>query len=452
VRPGDRNETTDADATRLTLEEAINRALEANRSLADASDRVEGSGYSLVAARAEFELKFFPDSRLSASGSDRESQQDLRTGVAVERKFGGGTVTRVRPSFSRIGDEFHTGLDSRLTQPLLRGRGREYNLSRVRGEEFSARSARRGLYLARVKTVLQTVSVAYAAVRQRELVRLNEESAERLRGHAAAAAAKERVGLTGPIDTYRARIQLKQAEDGLTISREAYQDALDSLKVLLALPLSEELNVRLPLAYETVSLGEEEGLRLAQENRVELDQARDALSEARRRSRIARHGTRPDLNLVLGYSRLGTSNVPGESFTAHEDFYTVNLATTTDLARTAERAAYQQSLLTIRSARRDLSLLRDEVAREAKRELRNLRRADERVSIQREQLKQAEGKLKLAQVKFKRGLASNFDVIEAEAEFRRTQVSLVSVAIEYIVGTYRLRGALGTLLERPRSF
>ncbi len=42
------------------------------------------------------------------------------------------------------------------------------------------------------------------------------------------------------------------------------------------------------------------------------------------------------------------------------------------------------------------------------------------------------------------------DVIEAQTERQRARVDLLAVRTEYIVSTYRLRAALGTLLERER--
>ena len=84
------------------------------------------------------------------------------------------------------------------------------------------------------------------------------------------------------------------------------------------------------------------------------------------------------------------------------------------MARTVERATYKQSLITVRSAYRSQSLLRDEVIRQVKSELRNLRRSEQRINIRRVQIGQAEGQLELARVKFQHGLANNFDLIEAE--------------------------------------
>ena len=433
----------------LTLEEAINRALEANRSVLDAEDGVESARLFLVSAESEFELKLFPLAEAGfTGGNDEDAEEDLGAGITVQKKFSHGTVVALEPNTQKTGETYQTGVDSSLSQPLLRGRDREFNLSGVHGAEFGARWARRSLYLTRVGTVISTVRAAYAVVRQRELMRVNEESVSRLRNHAEAARVKEKFGLATPIDVYRAEIELKQSEDNLASAREAYKDAMDSLKLILAFPIEDEIEVSAPLEYSSVRMDEKEAVELAFKNRVELRQAWDAVKDAERRSRVAKHGILPELNLVLGFSPTGDSDDFGDSLELNEYTWGVSLSSSTDISRTAERAAYDQSMLGVNAAYRSMGLLRDEIAREAKSALRTLNEAEQRIEIQRKQIENAEGKLKLAQVKFKHGMANNFDLIEAEEQLRQAQTNMISVVIDYIVGSYSLRAAIGTLLEQ----
>ena len=75
-------------------------------------------------------------------------------------------------------------MDTSLIQPLLKGFNKEFTYQVFTGAEFSDRTSKRSLYLTQVKTVLDTVRAMYEVVRQKELVKLNEESERRLRGHA----------------------------------------------------------------------------------------------------------------------------------------------------------------------------------------------------------------------------------------------------------------------------
>jgi outer membrane protein TolC len=44
-------------------------------------------------------------------------------------------------------------------------------------------------------------------------------------------------------------------------------------------------------------------------------------------------------------------------------------------------------------------------------------------------------------------MANNFDVIEAESELQEARLNLLAAQIESIVGMYRLRAAIGTLID-----
>ena len=433
----------------LELEEAINRALEANRSILDAQDGVESARLSIVSAESEFELKFFPLAEVGfTDGSEEDAEENFGTGVAIQKKFSYGTVATLEPNIQRTGDAYESGVNSSIFQPLLRGRDREFNLSGVYGSEFGARSARRFLYLTRVATVISTVRAFYSVARQRELMRVNDDSVSRLKLHAEAALVKEKFGLATPIDVYRAKIELKQSEDNLARARESYEDAMDSLKLILAFPMEEKIDVSAPLEYSLINMDEKKAVQVAFENRVELRQAWDSAKEAERQSRVAKHGILPELNVALSFAPMGNSNDFGHSLELDEYTWGVSLSSSTDFRRTAERASFDRSKLTVAAAYRDLNLLRDEIARETKSAIRALKEAEQRIGIQKEQIENAKGKLKLAQVKFKHGMANNFDLIEAEEQLRQAQTDMISVVIDYIVGTYNLRSAMGTLLER----
>jgi outer membrane protein TolC len=349
------------------------------------------------------------------------------------------------------GDD-RTEVGVNIRQPLLKGLSREYQLSNVKSAEFGLRSANRSLYLTQVDLILQTVATVYEIIRQREFVRLNEESAGRLRGFVQATQAKERAGLASAIDVYRATLELNEAEDNLITAREDYQDVLDRLKLLLDVPITEELDVEAPLAYSIYAVDEQIAVLLALENRVELEQMSDTVEEARRRVRNAKHGLLPDFDLILDYVRFGQDENVANSAEFDRYSWTVGVASTSDVFRTSERVAYRQTQLGLIAAQRSQDVLEDDIVRQVKQRIRTLQRSQERIDLQSDGVKQAEGQMELALTKFQQGLASNFDLIEAESELRRAELDLISAVIDYIVGTYRLRAELGTLLEEPETW
>ncbi len=432
----------------LTLEQAINLALQANRGLRSSRYGLESARLSLVSARAEFELKIFPAASAGISGADSDSFKQLGFGLSLEKKFVPGTRASLEPKIRRAGEEHTTDIGVSIEQPLLRGFGRDVNLHAVRSSEFSVRAAERYFYQSQVNTVLETVSAVYRIIEQRELVRLFELLVGRLQGHAEAAKIKEKMGMATPMDVYRAEIRLKDVEDSLAVALDNYQDAKDRLKTILAKPPETSIAVYAPLEFETFRMDLDQVQKIALRNRVELEQLEDDIRETERSAKIAKNNILPELNLVLGYTQYGSSEDFGDSFKLNQQQWGINLVSSTDYARTAERTTYKQSLITVQNARLNLAINRDEIKRQVRSQWLTLKKTEERIRIRKDQIEKAEGKLALAKVKFTHGMADNFDLIEAETELQQASVNLLSVVIQYIVGTCNIRSMMGTLIER----
>ncbi len=434
-------------ASTLTLDDVIDLALRANRSLISSSYGVEGQELSLDVARSEFELKLFPQATAAATDEARR----IGGGVTVEKKFTPGAIASISPEIFRLYDDdsdpaYGSQLGISLTVPLLRGFGSQINLNGVRLAQYSLRSVKRSHYLVKVNTVLEAVAAVYNIVQQRELVHLYQAQADRFQGHAVMAGAREKIGLASPIDVYRAQIRLKDAQNSLNRAQEALRNAGDRLKIVLATPLEQALQVVAPLVCEPVDISAPHAVETALQHRVELKQVDDDVKEARRAARLSKNNLLPQLDLVTNYTRLGNDDAFHGISRFSEDFWSVRLVSETDWSRTAEKATYQQSRLAVKRASLSRSARIDTIKREVRQVYDALQKAQERMQIRTDQIEQAKGKQALAKIKFSHGMANNFDLIEAETELQEARTNLLAAKIEYIVGMYRLRAALGTLI------
>lgn len=437
----------------LNLEEIINLTLQRNRSLLNAVDTVTISHYSLISAESDYELKITPAGSVSVYGGSEEDNSDLEiVALGFSQKFIIGTRVEIVPSVNRdyAGEEnYETGIGAYLTQPLLRGLSVEYNLSEIKSAEFRERSSWRSLYLSQVNTMIRAIQNVYDIIRFREILRLNDQSSQRLQGYAEAARIKEKIGLASPIDVYRAELSLNQAIERLNINRESYRDALDNLKLLMAVPMQSKLEVTADLEYKLISVEPEKAIEIAFNNRLEIEQAKDNVSEAKRLSRVAKHNILPEFNLELNYQRYGEDDDFNKSMSFDDERWKIGFAASGDIYRTSEKAQYQQSLLSVSEEQRNFAETLDKIQREVQIELRNLQKNAKSIEIQKKQIHDAEGKLKLSKIKFAHGLADNFDLIESENELLEAQSQLLGAVTNYIIGTYRLKAVLGTLLEKP---
>ena len=112
-------------------------------------------------------------------------------GVDFSKKFTTGTLLSAAPSVIKRDGHFLTDIQTTITQPLLRGLGKEYQLANLRGAEFALRTAYRNLYIAQSQLVMRTVQILYEIVKLERSYFLNQESYQRISQFYKAARIKE---------------------------------------------------------------------------------------------------------------------------------------------------------------------------------------------------------------------------------------------------------------------
>ncbi len=426
----------------LTLEQAINRALVLNRSIQSDLDNVLSAQFSLIVAESEFQFKFQPNLFTNLSGNN-----GLGGGLLVSKKFSFGTSLSINSNVQKSNGEFNSGIDILLSQPLLKGLSTNYNMLSVKQSEFSVRTAERSLTLTRMNVILQTVAAVYEIILRRKILGLQEASFKRIQGYCELAKIKEKQGFANALDVYRANIQLKQAETMLSNSQEQFQDATDNLKIILNIPMEQDIRVNASLTFKPLPIDETQAIQSALENRVELKQLDDMMAIMEMQEKAAKHNILPRVNLEVKYSTTDTNNRFWDSFNLNKGKVEARISSSGELSQTADRMNYKRSQMALRSVERTLSLSRDEIKREVKNALRTLIKLGKNIIIQKEQSHEARGKLELSKVKFSHDMADNFEIIESEAQYRQAEVDYISAVIDSIVGSYRLKAVIGTLLD-----
>lgn len=435
----------------LSLENALSLAINQNRGLVNSQDHVINAEYQVSIAEADFDLQIKPRGDVGyVGGGTLGSGATMGTGLDICKKIPFGTKFVINPFVMKVNDKYRSHVNVTVTQPLLRGFGKEYNLSGVRGAEFSYRTAARNFFTAQTQLILRTIFALYDVLKAHKSVLLSSESFQRVEKFFKAASLKARIGLSDTLDVYRAETEMTLAEDALRSAKESLQEREDVLRDILALPPDIAICLDLPLVFHPLTLEVEESIDIALSNRVEIDQAEDVFEESQRLSCMSKKRLMPELNVVLNYSNLGEDEYFTDSVWGKRDnTWGVGLTTTTDFNPFADKVAYEQSLLAISAAGRGWDQAISNVTFEVKRSVRHLMRAFEKIELQKEQIHLATGGLRLAQVKFDRGLANNFDLIQAEKALRTAELSYWNALIDHIVGEYQLKGILGILMDKP---
>jgi outer membrane protein TolC len=432
----------------ISLPKAIEMALDHNRNIQSAKNNLVSANLSLNTAHSDFDVKARP----FAGAGITDGKEDISTGVSLSKTLTQGMRVSVSPHVSRQDSGYGSGLTVGMDVPLFKYFGELVNTQYIQSSEYSLRASERSLTSTKEAIVLETVASYYNILEQKKNVEMNRFLVERFKNHAIIAQIKTDIGLAQPLDVYRSKIQEKDAEVSLTNSLEALQNAGDQLKSILAIPQDTAIDIDVkdaPVDIQATDMDIHEIETIAFEHSLTIKSALDQLNERQRAARIAEHYLLPDLTLSADYTRSGLDdNLSRDMFQRYDDNWRLFLTSSTDFARSSEKNSYRQSLISLKSAELDLADAKDQLSKEIRSQIDTLEKTKQRIRLVEEQIHTAMGKLELAEVKFNNGMADNFDMIEAETENHQAKLQLLSAQIDYIVGTYRLRKIIGTLIEQ----
>lgn len=383
-----------------------------------------------------------PSSGTSTGTATAIPSTDLyRASLGLSKLFGIGTNVSVQPFYEFGGGNRASGVLAGISQPFLRGVAPVYVLNALEGAKSQERVAGWSQIQSCLGTLVGVVGQLSSLGELQERHRLFSESLLSMETKLTITEARERAGLASSLDVLRARIERTNLRDLVASASEQLEDAVDGLRFTLRLP--QGLPIRGLVGPKDEPKRPDPDVETS--GRFDVRIASEALSEARRHVRVTRHAILPDLSaaFTMTYRNSEFPEVPATLASPSGLTWALSVSTSGEIRRSAERAAYQDALDRVEIATRAL-IQTQERARDEIRSLgRLLERLHKQEAIQREQIEQAAAKLAIAEAKFRNGLASNFDFLEAESELRNAQVNLLAAQRDLVPAAYRLLNGMG---------
>lgn len=433
---------TESSPPPLTLPQVIQRALNNNKTLLAAEYTLTGQQVNLDTAHSDFDVKLHPQALL---GKDQDGEQ-LGAGVKISKQLPFGPAASISPRYGKLQDEYTGSVALALSIPLLRGYGEEIGLDNVYSNMYQLNFLKMQNKILQEDIVIQAIILVYDIINAKEQISIYENSINLLKNELVFVKAKEQVGVATPMDIYRISISIKESEDGLVQAKTNLTQKKDRLKVLISYPFDKDLHVQAPSVYDDIDISVEDSIAIALEKRMDIKIFELELEEMRRRIKVSEHNILPRLSLNVDYDNTSVDFF-GNSILEGEERWGVRLEGDTDFYRTNEKAQLIKNNLELQRKKLSLQEKIEEVKETIKNQIVSLEKSKQRYSIRQQQKVQAEGKLALANVKFRFGMSDNFDVIQSENEVQNALLNLMNVRSEYTIGTYRLRQQIGTLLE-----
>ena len=185
-------------------------------------------------------------------------------------------------------------------------------------------------------------------------------------------------------------------------------------------------------------------MKTALATRHEVRESRDRIGDARRAETVARWHLLPPAALDISYTRRGlgaASPLFGELFNG----WRVGVSTTYALDHSDESAAAAAAAVSVRAAEQASTDTERRVSEEVRRAHRAWMRTASTLTIQSKAVDLAERQLRLAQIRYERGVAGNFDVVDAEANLFEAQSATIGAQVERALAWLTLTRLTGTL-------
>ena len=501
------------DTLRLTLDEAVRRAVENNPDLAVVRLGTEVEAARVGESRGAFTPVFSTELGRSSSVTppanlllgDRGVDVDdwfSSTGVRQRLPWGSGTWraswetarTSTNNPISSFDPSLQSGFQLAFSQPLLKDRAidaarHQYTIAKRNQESSDLRFQEAVVQtIAAVKQAYWTLKATRAnvAVQQRSLELAQELAREnRIRVEA---------GQIPPLDLVQAEAEVAQRRENLIRAATIADDAEDALRRLIVDPADAAFwRVRIDPVEEPTRPGAlpdvDAAVAKALEGRYDLARAGYELENARATVELLDNQRLPDVRLETSYRGSGLSGTQflrsggfpglvtgtrnrglgdalGQVFSNDYPTWSVGVTISYPLGRSFEAASFARADVERRQAAQRIGSLRVQAAETVRRAGRQIHSTAQRVEAARAGATLARERLESERRRFEVGLSTTFLVTQAQRDLLEAEVNLLQTTLEYesaLVSfeavqlapplaagdTVGVRGASVVLLEAP---
>lgn len=431
----------------LGLRAAIAEALAASPALQPAHDAVDMAAIQERLEQSTFGLKLAPALHVGTLPNGLRQQQ---AGLTASRRLLSGTDVSVSADWMQFGSgdalQRDAGVTFTAAQSVLQAFGPAPR-ARLTAARRASVSAARAVADARQQLVIRTADAYFTIVRGELLLDAARQAvvrAERLR---AASDARARVGLATQLDVMRAELLAAQSEVALASAAEALERARDGLKVLLGRPIDSPIAVDINAVPDAVGPPPADLAVLqaaALERRLDVRESRDLVKDASRSATVAQWAAWPDLHVTMSYTRRGLGYGPS-IFNDWLDGWRAGITTSYGLQRDAAAAAGAVAAVNVRAAERETFEREQAAAAGVRVAHRAVVRTAGAIEIQRKAMAVAERQVRLAALRYERGLADNVDVIDAEMNLLHARTGLIGARVDHALARMALDRAAGLL-------
>ncbi len=363
------------------------------------------------------------------------------------------TANGLAPISFQMGPAYLTTVRLSLTQPLLRGAGRDVyyaDLDAARASRLSAQSAQETAASQLLLDTLVAYWELYHASRAVEIQKKNLELAKTQRDEAAA---RVRTGSAAPVDVLSFETRIATIEEDVASARADERKRVAELARLIGTP-----DMAADAADTASTPGDpgpppEDVFERTMQGSFELAKQRAALRLAEVQARTADepYRSRLDLDAYVQASGLGNKDIPPAfdqlaglgAVSAH-----VGLTYEAPLDGTQQRRERERASLAVASARQQLTAIEQRLRADVEKAVTQEEYSRRRVALATTTLDNAQRQLAAETEKFRTGSSTALQVREAEEQVRSAELRAGRARTDLVESGLTIEHLTGRLLER----
>jgi outer membrane protein TolC len=329
-----------------------------------------------------------------------------------------------------------------LQQPLFTGwklQGAADNAS------YQAGAAQADVARDKADLILGVKTAYWSLHRAGEVRRLAEESVAQVESHLRDIENLSRQGMATANDILKVKVQLANSRIVLSDAANGVRLASISLNSMIGLPLETEIVIASPLAGASIEPLESENLlKAALANRPELVGQELRVKAADAAVTAASGGWFPQVFLTGNYyyARPNQRIVP--TVDKFNDTWDFGLSLQFDLWNNLSTLHQTTQAQAQREQTRDaLGAMRDGIVLEVTQCVLNVRQARERIALSELSVQQANENYRMASEKFKAGIMTSSDLLDAEMMLLQSKLQLTGASVEHELALARLGKVVG---------
>lgn len=317
-----------------------------------------------------------------------------------------------------------------------------YNGGRVENQIEQAKlglvSADLGMEKTKQQLKLDTATGYYSILQAGNMVAVGRETVDNFKEHRKVVQAKYEAGVVAKSDMLRSEVELANAEQNLIKYENQYDLAVFNLITLMNINADIGLELVDELQYVASDRTLEESLQLARTNRPDIAQANAAARSASYGVAQAESGKLPS---VAFSASTGWDN----KLLPNGDNWSVGLSASWNVFdASSTKAKIKQAESSREKAVLQVEQVTDSAEQEVRQSYLGMKEAEKRLAAVSTAVAKANEDLYIANEKYKAGVGTNLDVIDAQLALTQAKTNHIQALYDYNVNRARLDKAVGT--------